>query len=125
MYRIRWSTTVQVDDTTEASLSREITAEALDSISISVADAVVNFEIEVQPGNSFDFLLIRADQYSTDLQYRVNDVGNPAIALDQPQLFAGAGALSIFGAAPNRLFVSNATGAAVTIQVFVGRDTTP
>jgi hypothetical protein len=125
MHQIRWSTTVEIDGTTEASLSRQITAQGLDSISVSVADAAVNFEIEVQPGNSFDFLLIRADSYSSNLQYRVNDVANPAIALDQPQVLAGAGGLSVFGAAPNRLFVSNATGADVTIQVLVGRDATP
>jgi hypothetical protein len=100
--------------------------EAVDLVSVSVAHNLTNVEIDVQPGAAAQvgFLLIRADQYSSDLVYRVNDVGNPAIVLDQPHVLSGAGAIGLLGAAPTRLFVTNATGADATVYVLAGRDAT-
>lgn len=133
---IQWTTKVLVDGSTEMSLSRSISVEALDSIKVTILGSGngtpdENREVEVQPSTTsgqVKFLAITADRFgdaSKFLSYKVNSSANPAITLDQPVVLAGEGGVSVLDPAPTSLFFSSTYVQDVTIHIVVGRDATP
>jgi hypothetical protein len=129
---------VQVVGGPQSIISRAKSVEAYDKIEITVEPGVVNQIVEIQPGTAsqVSFLLIKSNLYSQDdaakkLTYIVNDRStdsNP-VELDEPHLFLGKGAVSVFGLAPIILKFSSTYPVApankAAIEILVGRDPTP
>jgi hypothetical protein len=121
--KITCTHTVQVGSTLQRAVSSVIEVAAYDVVEVTIANGAADEEVDVQPGSDVQLLMITADRYDPPLTYKVNAAGNPSRALDQPQVFFGAGAISLLdAAAPSSLVVSNATGSDVVLSVIVGRN---
>jgi hypothetical protein len=82
-------------------------------------------EVDLQPGaaDMVQFLMIKASPSDEKVTYVVE--GNAKVfALDAPHLLIGKGAISLYGADPTTLKLSNGTGDSVKIEVIVGRSVT-
>jgi hypothetical protein len=120
--RITCTHTVQVGTTLTRSVSTVLEVDAYDVIEVTVNDSATDDEVEVQPGSEVRLLMIHCDSYDPALTYKVNATGNPVRTLDQPQMFAGTGAVALLdAAAPSSLFFSNATGRNAVVSIVVGR----
>ena len=125
MHHIRWRTTVDIDGQ-QFTDDRQVMSEAFSSIQVTVPAGAADMDIQVLPtGADLQFLAIRADRYASDVTYKLGAAANPAVALDAPHLFAGSGAVGLLPAAPDHLFVSNASAQDVVITILTGRDATP
>ena len=121
--KITCTQTVQMGSTLQRSVSTVLEVDAYDVIEVPVADGASDDEVEVQPGAHVSLLMITSDSYDPPLTYKVNDAGHPARTLDQPQVFVGAGAVSLLDASPpGSLFFSNGTGKDARISILVGRN---
>jgi hypothetical protein len=123
---------VHVSGGPKMTTTRTITVEAYDSIKVTIlgtdsGSADADKQVEVQPGGSgqVSFLSITSDRYDAGLTYKVNSSGNPAIALDQPHVLIGKGAVGLLDPAPAELFFSSSIAADAEVQILVGRDATP
>lgn len=111
--------------------NRVLAVDAYDVIGAAIPAGKSDVEVEVLPGGStaVSFLALFSDWYGADLSYKINSSANPAHTLDEPHVFSGAGAVSIFDAKPQKLFFSNATSGPAAkdalVQILVGRDATP
>lgn len=125
---IQWSMTAQVPNGPRIVTSQVIEIEAYDSIKLNVGGNVSDMEVELQPGAAgrVKVLIITSDQYSDNLSYKANAVGNPEIIIDQPQALMGEGAVGLLDPAPTSLFFTNTAPADETaaIEILVGRDAT-
>ena len=119
--RIRWSFEAVVPDGPTVSLARTVRVDAVDRI-VKAVDAGETVAAEVQPSAADDvrLLVITADAYGADLTYRVG-TSTQDIALDAPQIFAGAGMIGRLPSDPRRLTFTNGLGDPVTLTVLVGR----
>jgi hypothetical protein len=114
---------IQVGPTLQRAFSTTFEVDAYDVIEVTVADGAADDQIDVQPGSGVQLLAITTDSYDPPLTYKVNDTANPVFTLDQPQVFAGAGAVGLLAAsAPTALFFTNATGQDALVSILVGRD---
>ena len=106
--------------------SFNIEVDAYDLIDVEIIDGAADSPVELQPGGAgqVQFLLVLADSYNPALSYRINAGANPPHDLDRELLLAGGGALGLLVEPPNSLLFSNATGAAINVQVLVGRNAT-
>ena len=121
--RITCTQTIQVGSALQRSVSTVLEVDAYDVIEVSILDGASDEEVEVQPGSDVRLLMIVSDAYDAALTYKVNAIANDAHALDQPQVFAGTGAMGLLdAAAPGALFFSNASGQDVLINIVVGRN---
>lgn len=121
--QIDWKLNVNVSDGPQVALGKGLAVEAFDWIEAKVpaAGAVV----EVQPdGVQARFVLITSSLYSDLLTYDVEG-GAEDVALDAPQLLAGAGAVGLLGAAPTKLTFTNGfpdPKPEPVVKIFIGRD---
>jgi hypothetical protein len=126
---ITLSQIVQIGAGIQVTASSAIPVDAFDLVEVTIADAATDVEVQVQPAAAaglLKVLAITASAYHPDLTYKVNGAGATARALDAPQVFAGDGAIALLDASPpTALFMSNATGAPVTVKILAGRDATP
>jgi hypothetical protein len=102
--------------------------DAYDKIDVSIPanPATTDKKVELVGGTGdVQFIAITSDFFGSDLTYKINS-STTARTLDQPHLFMGKGAVSLFDAAPATLFFSNAaTGQDAKVQILIGRDATP
>ena len=111
--------------------NRVIAVEAYDVIDVSIPAGASDFEVDVLPGGSSSarFLAVLSDWFGEDLSYKINSAANPVRILDEPHVFSGKGAVSIFDANPQKLFFSNATSGPdskdALVHILLGRDATP
>lgn len=129
---------VQVVGGPQVPISTTKVVEAYDKIEVSIDPGAVNKVVEIQPGTAsrISLLLVKSSLYSQDdaakkLTYLVNDrtTDSAAIELDEPHLFLGKGAVSVFGIAPIALkfsstYVAGPANKAI-VEILVGRDATP
>jgi hypothetical protein len=136
MATINLALNVQVVGGPTVLISKSKSVQAYDKIEVAI-EAGSEKSVDVQPGaaDKVSFLLIKSSVYSSEqsvLTYRVSD-GNsdfpdstqpakPPIALDEPHLYFGLGAVSAFGLAPKILKFTNSTGTPAAIEILVGRD---
>jgi hypothetical protein len=133
--KITWSISAQVASGPRMKESQTMEVEAYDKFRVTIENDETEKEIEVIPGNSNNacFLIISSDKYNdttdagVNLNFKVNDTGNPSINLDAPIFLIGKGATGMLesGNAPQKFFFSNSLGEAVNIEILVGRDSTP
>lgn len=120
---------VQIGAGIQLTASTAIPVDAYDVVEVEIADAASDIEVQVQPAGTpglLKVLAITASAYDAALTYKVNDATATAVPLDAPQVYTGDGAIALLDAnPPTALFVSNATGAAVTVKILAGRDATP
>ena len=120
---------VQIGGGIQLTASSALAVDAYDVVEVTVDDGASDVEVQVQPASApglLKVLAITAAAYHPDLTYKVNAASATAHALDAPQVFAGDGAIGLLdAAAPTALFLSNATGAPVTVKILAGRDATP
>jgi len=126
---ITLSQIVQIGAGIQVTASSAIQVDAFDLVEVEIADAATDVEVQVQPAASpglLKVLAVTASAYHPDLTYKVNAASATERALDAPQVFAGDGAIALLDASPpTALFMSNATGAPVTVKILAGRDATP
>jgi len=136
MATINLALNVQVVGGPTVLISKSKSVQAYDKIEV-VIEAGSEKSVDVQPGaaDKVSFLLIKSSVYSSEqsvLTYRASDgtsdfpdstePAKPPIALDEPHLYFGLGAVSVFGLAPKILKFTNSTGTPAAIEVLVGRD---
>ena len=137
MATINLALNVQVVGGPTVLISKSKSVQAYDKIEVVIEAGSNEKSVEVQPGAADDvsFLLIKSSVYSSKqslLTYRVSDgtsdfpdstePAKPAIALDEPHLYFGLGAVSAFGLAPKILKFTNSTATPAAIEILVGRD---
>lgn len=105
-----------------------LNVDAYDKIDVSIpaTPATADKKVELVGGTGeVLFIAITSDWFGADLSYKINS-GTTARTLDQPHLFMGKGAVSMFASAPATLFFSNAApGKDAKVQILIGRDATP
>lgn len=137
MATINLALNVQVVGGPTVLISKSKSVQAYDKIEVAIEPGSEK-SVEIQPGaaDKVSFLLIKSSVYSSEqslLTYRVNDgtlnnfpdsndPSKPPIALDEPHLYFGLGAVSAFGLAPKILKFTNSTGTPAAIEILVGRD---
>lgn len=135
-YAIQWSTSIKISGGPQISSSKTVNVEAYDSIKVIIIGTGttggpdMDKEVEVQPGSAsgqVTFLAITCDRYDASLTYKVNVNTNPSIALDEPHVLVGQGAVGLLdpSLSPMRLFFSSNIPQDAEIQILVGRDATP
>ena|SRR2546423_5850467 len=131
MAQIIVSANVVVPNGPSFAFSQTLEVEAYDRIDVSVpaAPATTNKKVELLGGTGeVQFIAITSDWFGDDLTYKINSNAAATVArkLNQPHLFVGTGAVSLFDAAPKTLFFSNAApGQDANVQILIGRDATP
>lgn len=121
---VNWSVSGQVKGGPAQSASAALDVDAYDKI-VAVVPAGGDMTVAAVPaGSTVRFLFIKASAYDT-LTYDVTG-GETGIVLDGAQLFNGAGAVALLGAAPASLVFhhGNAAGTATTVEILIGRDAT-
>lgn len=133
-----WKVSVSANGGLHVSEGRSLEVEAFDVINVKVpggtSTAPGTLSVEVQPADASErvrLLLIRSSIYGeapTPSALKFSVTGGAAdIALDQPQLFVGEGAVGLLGAPPMTMTFENALGAEkdAIVTIIVGRDATP
>ena len=104
---------------------------AYDKVHVTLDDGGQDVEVNTQPSDNgpTQFMAIFSTEYGDQLTYKINATANDPIVLDGPQVFIGAGAVSLLdtgtSAMPEpatKLFFTNSLGSPVTIEILVGRD---
>jgi hypothetical protein len=130
MATINLALNVQVVGGPTVLISKSQSVEAYDKIEVLIDTDVKEKTVEIQPGEKtqVSFLLIESSVYSSALNYVVSEgesKNSSAIALDQPHVYLGMGAVSALGVAPKTLKFTNNSGKQAAIGILVGRDATP
>ncbi len=102
-----------------------ITVQAYDVASATIAAGASNIDVAVQPSSSSGdvvFVVVSSDTYDAGLTYKV-DGGAASHALDAPHVLLGAGAVGFMngGAPPQKLTFSSSLAKDANIQVVAGR----
>ena len=108
-------------------------AEAYDVIEVSLAPAAADVEILLQPGLAAMVYLfgIKMNAYTQavpgtyDVSFKVHSAANPAIQIESAILLPGIGAVSVLGAQPDKIFLSNAGATTKNVTIIIARDATP
>jgi hypothetical protein len=129
MPNLSWSTNVQLSGQAPITLDRAPRAvSAHDYVQVTVDPGDADVPVALQPAGAarVRLLAVRADRYDANLTFKVSDGAGDtaAIPLDEPHVFAG-GAIALFGRDPKLLRLSNGTGNAALVEVFVFRDAAP
>lgn len=128
MAQIIVSANIVVPNGPQFAFQQTLEIDAYDKIDVSIPPATTDKKVELVGGTGeVQFIAITSDTFSDDLTYKINS-STTARKLDQPHLFMGKGAVSLFAVAPASLSFSNAApapGDDVQIQILIGRDATP
>ncbi len=124
------SVPVSIPNGPKVTYSHILTVEAYSQIEVAVPARSSGLEVPLTSGTpgAASFLMVTADTDSTDstdLSDKLHAASAEARPLDQPQFLAGAGAISLLGAAPERLFLSHAGSEDTAVQVLPGAAATP
>lgn len=122
---INWSLNIQVIGGPKVMASDTKEIEAYDKIEVTIEADTTDKEVEIQPGGAdkVQFLLIKSDTYSSDVEkltYRVNEL-TTIIELDALQVFIGNGAVELLTEPPEKLVFTNEFSTPVSIEILVGR----
>ncbi len=122
---INWSLNVQVIGGPKIMASDTKEIEAYDKIEVTIEAETADKEVEIQPGGAgrVQFLLIKSDTYSSDIEkltYKVNEL-TTIIELDALQVFIGNGAVELLTEPPEKLVFTNDLATPVSIEILVGR----
>lgn len=117
---ITYSISARAADGPELAKSAILSVEAYDVINATIEKSPAENNINVQPGDAGDVVLlfITSDTY-TGITYKV-DAGETAITLDKPQLFLGS-QVALLGTTCNILKFTNAGDASANVRILVGR----
>ena len=130
MAQIIVSANIVVANGPRFALNQTLEVEAYEEIDITAPAGAADKEIDLPGGGGpVQLIAIVSDWYGDDLTYKINNNGATSHKLDQPLLLTGTGAVSVFDAAPAKLFFSNATAGPkandAKVQILIGRDATP
>ena len=122
---INWSLNVQVIGGPKVMASDTKEIEAYDKIEVTIEAGTADNGVDIQPGDagSVQFLLIKSDTYSGDVEkltYKVNELPT-IIELDALQVFIGNGAVGLLTESPKKLVFTNDLTTPVSIEILVGR----
>ena len=122
---INWSLNIQVIGGPKVMASDTKEIEAYDKIEVTIKADTTDKEVEIQPGGAdkVQFLLIKSDTYSSDVEkltYKVNEL-TTIIELDALQVFIGNGAVELLTEPPEKLVFTNKFLTPVSIEILVGR----
>jgi hypothetical protein len=135
MATINLALNIQVVGGPTVLISKSKSVQAYDKIEVVIEADSKGKSVDVQPGEADEvsFLLIKSSVYSSDIKYVVKEVKDEEpdptteIALDEPHLYLGKGAISALGKSPKILTFTNSTTTKTpaAIEILVGRDATP
>ncbi|MEY2586004.1 MAG: hypothetical protein QOD80_2030 [Verrucomicrobiota bacterium] len=131
MSQIIVTANVVVPNGPQFAFQQTIVVDGYDKIDVLIpaTPATTDKKVELVAGSGeVQFIAITSDFFSDKLTYKINSsaAATTVRKLDQPQLFMGKGAVSLFDAAPATLFFSNAApGQDAQVQILIGRDATP
>lgn len=117
---VNWSVEVDVGGGPSVSAASSFLAEAYAVVEITADGGnSVTEAFQAAPVGELEFIFITATRYAdADLEFVL---GGETVALDQPQLYSGAGMLSRFAADVSDITVNNDLADSVTVSVLVGR----
>jgi hypothetical protein len=140
MKNLNASASFQIPGGPTLSATASVEIEAYDRIDITLVPGDNNKIVEIQPGSAgqLRLLVIKSSLYDDEgnLTYLVSDgsTDSAVVNLDAPQIFVGAGAVSLFGVDPplNIKFTNGLTPSGpsdtskdANIEILVARDATP
>ncbi len=134
MATINLALNVQVVGGPTVLISKTKSVQAYDKIEVVIeADLEKSVDVQSGAGDDVSFLLIKSSVYSSDIKYVVKEVKDEEpdptteLALDEPHLYLGKGAISALGKSPKILQFTNSTTTKTpaAIEILVGRDATP
>lgn len=133
MVNIKVQFSAQFSGGPKVSISKDNEVEAYNKIEVAI-EPQQDQVVEVAQGQ-ISFLLIQSNLYSSSEAKLTYKVGDKEIELDQPQIFLGAGAVSLLGQDLKQMTFSNKYPAPTAdedkdknraeIEILVGRDATP
>lgn len=124
---INWSFVVEALQGPRISGSGVLEVDAYDKLSVVLAAGDTEVDVQVQPAEAegkVHLLVIRASAYDADITFSA-DAGATDFPLHGPVLLIGTGAVRLLSSAPQTLRFSNRTGADVTTDIMVARDSVP
>jgi hypothetical protein len=126
MEKVSWAARFEVAAGPRLSVGDTREIEAYDKLRVIVNPDAADKAVDLAPGAAGQvvLLVVTASSYDPPLTYKP-DAAAGAIALDAPLILIGAAAVGLLGTPPTQFLWSNATGAAVTIDILAGRDATP
>lgn len=118
---IKWNFVAQVLKGPSISGADSINGiDAYDKFDISLEDGLTQ-TVNLTPGGTTSLMIINPGTPHASLTYELD--GNP-VALDGPHVLIGTGAVGLLGGATSLDFTNN-SGDEATIEILVGRDSTP
>lgn len=118
---IKWNFVTQVLNGPSISGADRIDGvDAYDKFAITLEDGVTQ-TVNLTPGGTTSLLVINPKAPHASLTYELD--GNP-VALDGPHVLIGTGAVGLLGGATSLDFTNN-SGDEATIEILIGRDSTP
>lgn len=124
---IAWSFSVAAAEGPRIYGSDSLAVDAYDKVSAELAAGDTDVDVEVQPSATAGrvrALVIGSTNYESDVTYSA-DAGTTEFRLDGPVVLIGGGAVALLADPPQVLRFSNASAAAVTVEILVGRDSAP
>jgi hypothetical protein len=128
MATINLALNVQVVGGPTVLISKTKSVQAYDKIEVVIeADLEKSVDVQSGAGDDVSFLLIKSSVYSSEITYAVKEKkedSSTEIALDEPHLYLGKGAISALGKPPKILTFKNSTTTKTpaAIEILVGRD---
>jgi hypothetical protein len=122
--QVQWTTNLTIAGGPVFTLPGSLVVDAYDHVKLSIKKGEKSAAVQL-PGQAGQVKLVLINATSDGLTYTVGDAKAAAgTALDEGQLFAGVGAVSLLGAPPITLTFNNSGGAQdATVEVLVGRNT--
>lgn len=119
--RIRWSSEITVPGGPTLSFSRAISVDGTDLMTAHLEPGE-SAAVDVQPSaaEQVRVLMVTSTAYGEDLTYRVGS-STQDVALDSPQVFAGAGMIGRLPTDPQTLTFTNGLAEAATVTILAGR----
>ncbi|MGY1829086.1 hypothetical protein ACI8AA_01510 [Geodermatophilus sp. SYSU D01180] len=120
---INWSVNFAVVLGPKAAASGSQTTDAYDKMSIQLAAAATDVDVDVQPSaaaGDVQLLIIMASSYKADVSFSA-DAGTTSFVLDGPLVLIGAGPVSLLADPPQTLRFANPSADPVDVNILVGR----
>lgn len=124
---MKWNLSVFVEDGPTLTSSENMSAEAVDVVSLRVGGAGSS-TADIQPGalDKVEFLYIRSDLYN-DVKYKFNDgtTDSAEVTLDKDHILTSGQLIARFGVSPKKItFTNSNTATPANIEIVVARSAT-
>lgn len=120
---VKWNLSVNVEDGPSLTSSETMDADAVDVVSVEVANG--ESTVDIQPGElgEVQFVYIKSDLHS-GISYKFKDdedAESPSVDLDKDHTLTSKNLIALFTKSPNKIVFTNSNPDAANIEVVVAR----